>query len=68
MSRKSLSISAAGAPAAAYRSLFSSRYLRRTLLATVPWSLMDMTLYGVGIFTPTILALFSLVGRGSPVD
>jgi MFS family permease len=56
---------AAGAPAAAYRSLFSSRYLRRTLLATVPWSLMDITLYGVGMFTPTILAALSLVGRGS---
>jgi len=53
------------ATAASYRSLFSARYLRRTLLATVPWSLMDITLYGVGMFTPTILAALSLVGRGS---
>jgi MFS family permease len=51
--------------AASYRSLFSSRYLRRTLLATIPWSLMDITLYGVGMFTPTILAALSLVGRGT---
>jgi MFS family permease len=54
-----------GAPAAAYRLLFSSRYLHRTLLATVPWSLMDIALYGVGMFTPTILAVLSLVGHGS---
>ncbi|HEY2104578.1 MAG TPA: MFS transporter [Candidatus Binataceae bacterium] len=57
--------SASGTPAASYRSLFSSRYLRRTLLATLPWSLKDVTLYGVGMFTPTILAALSFVGRGS---
>jgi MFS family permease len=51
--------------AASYWSLFSDRYLRRTILATVPWSLMDITLYGVGMFTPTILAALSLVGHGS---
>jgi hypothetical protein len=45
--------------------LFSSRYLRRTLLATVPWSLMDITLYGVGMFTPTILAALSFIGHGT---
>lgn len=55
----------APAPDASYGSLFSSRYLRRTLLATVPWSLMDITLYGVGMFTPTILAALSFVGRGT---
>ncbi len=57
--------SATGTAAASYRSLFSSRYLRRTLLATLPWSLMDVTLYGVGMFTPTILAALSFVGRGT---
>ena len=54
-----------GGTSASYWSLFSDHYLRRTLLATVPWSLMDVTLYGVGMFTPTILAALSLVGRGS---
>lgn len=34
-------------------------------MATVPWSLMDITLYGVGMFTPTILATLSLVGHGT---
>jgi MFS family permease len=56
---------ASGGTSASYWSLFSDHYLRRTLLATVPWSLMDVTLYGVGMFTPTILAALSLVGRGS---
>jgi MFS family permease len=56
---------AEGARAGAYGSLFSGRYWRRTLLATVPWSLMDITLYGVGMFTPTILAALSLIGHGS---
>jgi len=56
--------SGAGA-GASYWSLFSGRYLRRTLLATVPWSLMDITLYGVGMFTPTILAALTFIGRGT---
>jgi MFS family permease len=57
--------SAGAASSDPYWSLFSAAYLRRTLLATVPWSLMDITLYGVGMFTPTILAALSLVGHGS---
>ena len=56
---------ASGAASVSYWSLFSDRYLRRTILATVPWSLMDITLYGVGMFTPTILAALSLTGHGS---
>jgi MFS family permease len=56
---------ASGVTAVSYWSLFSGPLIRRTLLATVPWSLMDITLYGVGMFTPTILAALSLVGRGS---
>jgi len=52
----------ANEPMASYWSLFSNKYLRRTILATVPWSLMDVTLYGVGMFTPTILAAITFVG------
>ena len=37
-------------------SLFSKEYLRQTILASVPWFLMDIATYGVGIFTPTIIA------------
>jgi MFS transporter, putative metabolite transport protein len=37
-------------------SLFSRRYRRATILASVPWFLQDLSTYGIGIFTPTILA------------
>jgi hypothetical protein len=30
--------------------------LRATVLASVPWFLQDLGTYGIGIFTPTILA------------
>jgi MFS family permease len=36
--------------------LFSRRYSRATILASVPWFLQDLSTYGIGIFTPTILA------------
>ncbi len=39
-----------------YKLLFSLRYLRATILAAVPWFLQDLATYGIGIFTPTILA------------
>ena len=42
-----------------YRALFSGTYIRRLILATVPWFLMDIALYGIGIFTPTILAVLN---------
>jgi MFS family permease len=40
---------------AGYRTLFSGRHLRATVLAAVPWFLQDLGTYGIGIFTPTIL-------------
>ncbi len=43
-----------------YRSLFSRDYMRRTILASVPWFLMDIATYGVGLFTPLILATLAL--------
>jgi Sugar (and other) transporter len=36
--------------------LFSRRWRRRTIFTAVPWFLMDIATYGVGIFTPTLLA------------
>ncbi len=36
-------------------SLFSKKYFSRTILAAIPWFLMDIATYGVGIFTPIIL-------------
>ena len=47
-----------------FSSLFNKEYLRRTILASVPWFLMDIATYGVGIFTPTIIATV-LSGQGS---
>ncbi|WP_040352873.1 MFS transporter [Blastopirellula marina] len=39
-----------------YRELWSSKNRRATILASVPWFLQDLGTYGIGIFTPTILA------------
>src|ERR1700678_1406647 len=39
-----------------YGALFNHRNLRATILASVPWFLQDLSTYGIGIFTPTILA------------
>ena len=40
-----------------FLSLFTQkRYRRATILASVPWFLQDLGTYGIGIFTPTILA------------
>ena len=39
-----------------FMSLFKKRYRRATILASVPWFLQDLSTYGIGIFTPTILA------------
>lgn len=36
--------------------LFDRRNRRATILASVPWFLQDLGTYGIGIFTPTILA------------
>ena len=39
-----------------FMTLFKKRYRRATILASVPWFLQDLSTYGIGIFTPTILA------------
>jgi putative MFS transporter len=44
-------------------SLFDSRNLRATIFASVPWFIQDLGTYGIGIFTPTILA--AALGGGS---
>ena len=42
--------------------LFKRGLRRLTILTAVPWFLMDIAVYGVGIFTPTILAALALAG------
>ncbi|HTT76773.1 MAG TPA: MFS transporter, partial [Candidatus Binataceae bacterium] len=44
--------------------LFKERNRRATILASVPWFLQDLSTYGIGIFTPTILA----AALGGPPD
>jgi MFS transporter, putative metabolite transport protein len=39
-----------------YAALFHKANIRATILASVPWFLQDLGTYGIGIFTPTILA------------
>ncbi len=39
-----------------FATLFDKRNIRATILASVPWFLQDLGTYGIGIFTPTILA------------
>ena len=36
--------------------LFRGKYLRSTILTSVPWFLQDLSTYGIGIFTPVIIA------------
>jgi MFS transporter, putative metabolite transport protein len=43
--------------------LFNSRNRRATIFASVPWFLQDLGTYGIGIFTPVILA--AALGGGS---
>lgn len=38
-----------------WRRLFTRTWRARTVLCAVPWFLMDIATYGVGVFTPTIL-------------
>ncbi|MFA4861324.1 MFS transporter [Methanoregula sp.] len=46
-----------------YAELFSQKNQRRTVLITVPWFLMDFAFYGVGIFTPILIA--SMIGTNA---
>jgi putative MFS transporter len=43
-------------PTVGWRALFVRPVRRATILASLPWFLQDLSTYGIGIFTPTILA------------
>ncbi len=48
--------------------LFSRAYRARTVLVAIPWFLMDIATYGVGLFTPIILSAIVISGhRGGAV-
>ncbi len=40
-----------------FHKLFKKKHRRATVLASLPWFLQDLSTYGIGIFTPTILAV-----------
>src|SRR6185437_12685012 len=44
--------------------LFSRRYLKRTILTSMSWFLMDISFYGVGFFTTIILAAMAFTTKG----
>ena len=48
-----------------YRDLLSPQYVRQTMLAAIPWFLQDIATYGIGIFTPTIIAALAFSNEGS---
>ena len=50
-------------PPLSFWRLFSSEYLRQTWVTSAPWFLMDVALYGVGFFTPTILAMTAYIQK-----
>jgi len=47
--------------------LFSRPYIRRTALAAGAWFLMDISVYGVGHFGPSVLATLSMGEQGTGV-
>ena len=60
---KSLADSVAPAEAPRFGILFSRPYRARTVLVAVPWFLMDIATYGVGLFTLIILAAIDISGQ-----
>jgi MFS transporter, putative metabolite transport protein len=51
---------AAATPNPRFTLLFSRPYRTRTMLVSLPWFLMDIATYGVGLFTPVILGAIHL--------
>ena len=60
---QSLTTSVALARPPGIMDLFSRTYRARTVLVAVPWFLMDIATYGVGLFTPIILNAIDTSGQ-----
>jgi MFS transporter, putative metabolite transport protein len=54
----------AGRKNKSFASLFDPRYRTRTLLVSLPWLMMDVATYGVGLFTPVILGAMHFASTG----
>lgn len=57
----------AKAPFESWRQLFSRRYIRRTVLITLPWFMMDIVDYGYSIYIPTLLLAFGMKSFGGSI-
>ncbi len=65
MTGKKLKIEAIkAAEASSFLDLFTPRYLKRTILTSVAWFIMDIAFYGIGFFTPIILAAMAFASQG----
>jgi MFS family permease len=64
VANQSLASTIAHARMPGLRILFSRAYRARTVLVAVPWFLMDIATYGVGLFTPVILGAVDISARG----
>jgi MFS transporter, putative metabolite transport protein len=64
---QSLASSVAPATSPGIAILFSRAYRTRAALVAVPWFLMDIATYGVGLFTPVILGAVDISGLGGGV-
>jgi MFS transporter, putative metabolite transport protein len=60
-----LAAASTGNNAATLPTLFSQRYRTRTLLVSLPWLMMDVATYGVGLFTPVILGALHFASSGA---
>ena len=60
-----LAAASAGKKTATLPMLFSQRYRTRTLLVSLPWLMMDVATYGVGLFTPVILGALHFAPSGA---
>ncbi len=61
--RSNVARSEAGRGNQSFMALFNDRNRRATIFASVPWFIQDLGTYGIGIFTPIILA--AAIGAGS---
>lgn len=55
-------------PSLPYSQLFSARYRRNLIFASLPWFLQDIATYGIGIFTPTIIGTLAFANADSFTD
>src|SRR6266566_3567390 len=60
---QSLASSIARARTSGISILFSRAYRARAMLVAIPWFLMDIATYGVGLFTPIILGAIDVSGK-----